>query len=154
MTHITTTQVGEFLTQHPTGVLSTASLAGEPWGASVVFAIDDDLNFYFMTRANTLKYQNIAANPHVAITITDPAEQKTVQAAGVVEKVAAEDIIETVFKKLDKLKPQGSERWIAPVYKVHEGDYMVLRFKPTSLQYADFSVPPTDADTSFIEKII
>jgi general stress protein 26 len=154
MTHSTVAQVHDFLTQQPTGVLSTASSEGEPWAATVVFAVDEELNFYFMTRAKTLKYKNIATNPHIALTVTDPAGQKTVQAAGVVERVATEDIIETVFQKLDKVKPRGSEHWIAPVYKVHEGDYMILKLKPTYLQYADFSLAPLDPNSNFIERII
>jgi general stress protein 26 len=149
-----TRKVHEFLANHPVGVLSTASPSGEPWGSTVIFATDEELNFYFMTRANTQKYRNIAANPHVALTITDQARQITVQATGVAAKVATEDILEVVFQKLDKLKPQGSEHWVDPVYKIHEGDYMILQVKPTALQYADFSRPPEDADTKFIEQII
>lgn len=154
MTQISRAQVYEFLTKQPVGVLSTASSNGEPWGSTVVFAVDEELNFYFMTRANTRKYENISANPQVAFTVTDPAGQKTVQAAGIIEKVATDDIIDVVFQKLDKVKPRGSEHWIAPVYKIHEGDYMILQFKPTTLQYADFSIPPTDTDTAFVEQII
>lgn len=154
MKQTNTNKVHEFLTSHPVGVLSTASPAGEPWGSTIVFATDEDLNFFFMTRANTRKYQNIAANPTVALTVTDESQQITVQAMGSVEKVAAEDIMEVVFHKLDKLRPKGSEHWIAPVYKIHEGDYMILQFTPKILQFADFSQSPADSDTSFIEQII
>lgn len=154
MTPTNTTQVYEFLTQHPVGVLSTTSSTGEPWGSTIVFACDEDFTFYFMTRSNTQKYKNIAANPKVALTVTDQAAQTTVQAAGTAEPVAAEDMMNVVFQKLDKIKPTGTEHWIDPVYKIHEGDYMILQFKPTTLQYANFSQVPDNADTNFIEQII
>lgn len=154
MTPTNTTHVYEFLSHHPTGVLSTASPTGEPWGSTIVFACDEDFTFYFMTRANTQKYKNIAANPHIALTVTDQATQTTVQAAGTVELVSTDEMMDVVFQKLDKIKPAGTQHWVAPVYKIHEGDYMVLSFKPTSLQYADFSQSPDNADTNFIEQII
>lgn len=154
MKQLKTDDVYEFLKQQSTAVLSTASASGEPWGATVVFAVDEALHFYFMTRANTLKYQNIETNHHVAITVTDEATQTTVQASGVVERVAPEDVMDVVFHKLDKSKPHGARDWTAPVYKVHEGDYMVLRLKPSHLQYADFSQAATSANDTFIQQII
>jgi general stress protein 26 len=149
-----TEKVHEFLAHHHVGVLSTTSSDGQPWGSAIIFATDENLNFYFMTRADTLKYQNIASNPKVAITITDESQQITVQASGTVKPVEAEDIMDVVFHKLDKLKPQGTTKWIAPVYKVHEGDYMILHFTPTKLQYADFTQTEVDAQSSDIEQII
>lgn len=146
--------VHEFLASHPVGVLSTSSKYGDPWGATVVFGVDENLTFYFMTRAKTRKYQNISINPQVAITITDAEQQITVQATGTAEQVKAEDMMDVVFKKLDKVKPAGAHHWIAPVYKVHKGDYMILQCKPDSLQYADFGRTPSGSLDSYIQQII
>lgn len=150
----TNVTVHAFLTNHPVGVLSTSSKYGDPWGSTIVFAVDEDLTFYFMTRAKTRKYQNISINPHVAITVTDAEQQITVQAAGKVEQVEAEDMMDVVFEKLDKVKPSGTHHWIAPVYKVHKGDYMILKCKPDSLHYADFGRAPSGDSDSYIEQII
>jgi uncharacterized pyridoxamine 5'-phosphate oxidase family protein len=147
-------KVQEFLKHHHMAVLSTVSEQGEPWGSSIIFAFDDDLNFFFMTRADTLKYKNIEAHPVVALTVTDEERQITVQAKGKISRVEAKDYMDVVFKKLAHVKPRGDFQWIPPVMKVHRGDYMILQFTPTVLQYADFKQPKTDVDSEYIEQII
>lgn len=147
-------KVHDFLKQHPTGVLSTVSRHGEPWGAAVSFVADEGLNFFFMTRAGTLKYGNIEANPLAAITIVDQAEQTTVQAMGTISRVAAKDTIDVVFKKLAAAKPHGDSQWVPPIIKVHQGDYMVLRLTPSKLQYANYKQTKPAIDASYIEQII
>jgi uncharacterized pyridoxamine 5'-phosphate oxidase family protein len=144
----------EFLTKHPVGVLSTVSSQGEPWGAAINFVVDEQFNFYFMTRAQTLKFKNITESPHVALTVVDSDAQITVQASGSVASVAAEDLMDIVFQKLDKVTHTGKSHWIAPVYKVHQGDYAVMHFTPTSLQYADFSQIESDMHSSPIIKLV
>lgn len=135
-------------------VLSTVTEDGKPWGSAITFAVDDDLNFFFMTRSDTLKFKNIEANPQVALTIADEETQITVQASGKISRVQAKDYMDVVFKKLAKVKPQGDSRWIPPVMKVHKGDYMILQFTPQTLQYADFKQPKTDIHSEYIEQII
>lgn len=147
-------KVQEFLKQHHMAILSTVSEDGRPWGSAVIFAVDEDLNFFFMTRSDTLKYKNIVANPSVALTIADEADQVTVQSVGRVSRVEAKDYIDVVFKKLAHVKPRGDFQWVPPVIKVHRGDYMILQYTPSKLQYADFKQPKTDVHSDYIEQII
>jgi uncharacterized pyridoxamine 5'-phosphate oxidase family protein len=147
-------KVHDFLKKHHMAVLSTVSLDGKPWGSAVNFVIDEELNFFFMTRGGTLKYKNIENNPNVAITVADEESQQTVQAQGEISKVAVKDIIDVVFKKLAKIKPHNDYGWIPPVIKVHKGDYMVLMFTPSKLQYADFKQHKTEVFDEYIEQII
>ncbi len=139
---------------HHMAILSTISEEGEPWGSAIIFAIDEDLNFFFMTRADTLKYKNIEANPKVALTVADEEKQITVQARGKISRVEARDYMDVVFKKLADVKPRGDSQWVPPVMKVHKGDYMILRFTPSKLQYADFKQLKTDVHSEYIEHII
>lgn len=136
------------------GILSTVSEDGKPWGSAIIFAVDEDLNFFFMTRSGTLKFKNIAKNPHAALTIADEEQQTTLQAAGNISRVAAKDYIDIVFKKLASVKPRGDFQWIPPVIKVHNGDYMILQFTPTKLQYGDFKQNKTDVRSDYIEQVI
>jgi nitroimidazol reductase NimA-like FMN-containing flavoprotein (pyridoxamine 5'-phosphate oxidase superfamily) len=153
MNHDITT-VLEFLKHHHMGVLSTVSAEGEPWGSAITFAFDDDLTFYFMTRSDTLKFKNIESHPSVALTVADEEQQITVQAIGKVSRVDAKDYIDVAFKKLASVKPRGDYQWVPPVIKVHKGDYMILSFKPSKLQYADFKHGKTDLHHEYIHQII
>ena len=148
------TKALDFLKDHHVGVLSTATKDGQPWGSAIVFALDEDLKFYFVTRAETLKYQNIKANPTVALTVADPKDQVTVQIQGKVSRVEAKDYIDVVFKKLAHVKPHDDASWVPPVIKVHKGDYMVLCITPTHVQYADFKQKKNDAFDDYIEQIL
>src|SRR5688572_12065278 len=93
-------KVQDFLKTHHMGILSTVSKDGKPWGSAITFAVDDDLKFYFMTRADTLKYKNIEANHNVSLTVADETEQISVQSVGVVSRVDTDDYMDVVFKKL------------------------------------------------------
>jgi len=147
-------KVQEFIKHYHMGILSTVSERGEPWGSAIIFAADDDLKFYFMTRADTLKYKNIEVNPLAALTIADEEKQVEVQASGTISRVDAKDYMDVIFKKLASVKPRGDFQWVPPVIKVHRGDYMILCFTPSSLQYADFRQPKNDVHSEYIEKII
>jgi len=42
-----------------------------PWAATVMYAYDNDLNIYFLSKTETRKVQNILANSKVAATINE-----------------------------------------------------------------------------------
>src|SRR3972149_5824392 len=42
-----------------------------PWAATVMYAYDDDLNIYFLSKLETRKVQNILTNSKVAVTINE-----------------------------------------------------------------------------------
>jgi general stress protein 26 len=144
----------DFLNKHPMAILSTVSPDGQPWGAAIYYYADEDFNFFFVTREQTLKYQNIINTPKVALTIADPDTQTTVQAAGTISQIPSKDIMDVVFKKLAAIKPRKDVNWIPPVIKVHEGDWMVLTMKPDTLQYADFMKMKNRVQDEYINIII
>jgi len=144
----------EFLNTHNLAVLSTVAKNGHPWGSAIYVVADEDFNFYFVTRAETYKYQNIEAQPIVALTIADEDTQTTVQVVGEVSQVPANEMLDIAFNKLAKIKHKGDDSWIPPIYKVHKGDYMVLKLTPSSMQYADYSKVTKDLHQEFIQKII
>jgi general stress protein 26 len=148
------TKVHDFLKHHPMGVLSTTSEDKKAWGSAVYYVADEDVNFFFATRENTLKYHNISENPFAALTVADEETQTTVQASGTLSRVPADDYMDIVFDKLASIKPKGDYNWVPPSRKIHEGDYMVLKLTPTSLQYADYKKFIPDADHEYREIII
>jgi general stress protein 26 len=147
-------KVHAFLKQHPMGVLSTVSKDGAPWGAAIYYVADEDFNFYFVTRIETFKYQNLDKNPFVALTIADSDSQTTVQVAGKISKVPVEDYMDIVFDKLAKVKPKDDHNWVPPLTKVHKGNFMPLRITPTKVQYANYKDTKQDIHADYIEHII
>lgn len=147
-------QVHEFLKRHPIGVLSTASIDNQPWGSAIFFYVDEHFNFYFVTRANTHKYHNVQANPQAAITIAHGASQTTVQAAGKLSEVPAEDYMNIIFDKLASVRPGSDGGWAPPIAKIHEGNYIPLKLTPTKLQYANYSQNKSDPRADYIQTII
>lgn len=146
-------KVHDFLKHHPMGVLSTADADGHPWGSAIYYVADDEFNFYFVTRVETLKYRNIEKNPHVALTIADPESQATVQVRGIVSKLPPDRYMEIVFDKLAKIGPKDDPTWAPPMSKLHKGNYMPLHLMPTKLQYADYKRVSSDPHAEYIEEI-
>jgi nitroimidazol reductase NimA-like FMN-containing flavoprotein (pyridoxamine 5'-phosphate oxidase superfamily) len=147
-------KVQHFLKQHPMGVLSTVNDDGKPWGAAVYYVTDEDFNLYFVTRAETLKYQNLQDNPSVALTIADEPNQTTVQVAGAVSELPVEDYMDVVFTKLAAIRPKDDAHWAPPMSKLKAGNYMPFKLVPTRLQYADYKDRKSDVHADYIERII
>ena len=146
--------VHEFLKRHPVGVLSTASADGSPWGAAIFFYVDEDFNYYFVTRANTHKYHNIQSNPKASITVAHGASQTTVQSTGLITEVPAEEYMNIIFDKLAHVRLDSDNNWVPPIAKIHEGNFIPLKFTPTKLQYANYSAKTLDPRANYIQQII
>ncbi len=146
--------VHAFLRHHPMGVLSTVDSDGKPWGAAIYYVADEDFNFYFVTRVETFKYQNLDKSPFAALTIADADSQTTVQANGNISKVPVKDYMDIVFTKLAKIGPKDDPHWAPPLSKIQAGNYMPLCLAPTKLQYANYKEHKTGVHADYIEKII
>lgn len=137
------------------GILSTVNEHGTPWGSAIYFVADDDFKLYFVTRVNTLKFQNIDARPKAALTVADGTSQITVQLVGNVSRVPVKQYFDVIFGKLAAIHPEGDNSWSPPVEKVHAGDYIPLCLTPKELQYADYGHRKADSPHhDYIEKII
>jgi len=146
--------VHKFLRGHAMGVLSTVGSDGTPWGAAIYYVADKDFNFYFVTRSETYKYQNIDKNPHVALTIADPKTQITVQLTGIISTMPVQKYMDIFFDKFAKVHPQGDYQWAPPIDKVHKGNYMPLQLTPSKMQYADYGKHRIEVHGDYSEQII
>jgi general stress protein 26 len=147
-------KVHSFLRQHHMGILSTVSTEGKPWGSAIYFVADEQFTFYFVTRAETYKFQNLEANPYVALTIADPDSQTTVQLAGKISPLPYEDYLDVVFRRMTKIRPAHDHQWMPPIDKLRAGNYMPLVITPEKLQYADYSHTKADSHADYIEHIL
>lgn len=147
-------KVHSFLHHHHMGVLSTVGNDGKPWGSAIYFIADEKFTFYFVTRAETYKYHNLEANPHVALTVADEVNQTTVQLAGSVTPLPYEDYLDVVFRKMSKVRPANDHEWFPPIDKLRAGNYMPLVLTPAKLQYANYKHIKADSHAEYIEHII
>lgn len=89
-------RVATFLAEHTTLTLATVGPDGAPAAAAVFYAIDDDLNLYFLSEERTQHGQNLLADPRVAGTIqADGQDWRTirgVQLRGTAEEVTGAEI--------------------------------------------------------------
>ena len=72
-------EILKFLKEKELAVVSTVSAASKPESATVIYFIDDELNFYFVTRRNTRKFENLQLNNNVAIVVGTELMPVTVQ---------------------------------------------------------------------------
>ena len=60
----------DYLSQNKRMSLSTCK-ESVPWAATVMYAYDDELNIYFLSKVETRKVQNLLSNSRVAATINE-----------------------------------------------------------------------------------
>jgi uncharacterized protein YhbP (UPF0306 family) len=105
-------QILNYIASHNTMTLSTCA-GNVPWAATVFYA-SDDLKLYFFSVPESRHCQNLAANPHVAVTIQedyrDWQEIKGIQLEGRValvegftEKAKAMTIYASKYPEIIKL---------------------------------------------------
>lgn len=142
-----------FLTNHKVAVLSTANKQGEPWGAAIYFIVNEALDFFFLTHAESKKYQNLKENQQASIVIASDDEQATVQALGrTIELSEESDEFTMAFRMLATLHPPNTLRWTPPVSKLDDGRMAVMKMTPSSLQFSTFNAHhrPPHADVHLI----
>jgi nitroimidazol reductase NimA-like FMN-containing flavoprotein (pyridoxamine 5'-phosphate oxidase superfamily) len=93
----------KFLRENTTAVVAT-SFNDEPRASTVYYFMDDDFNFYFVTKRNTSKYIHAEANPRAAIVVGTGPEHITIQAFGKVELLVEDDQREKVLGHLMEIR--------------------------------------------------
>lgn len=131
----------DFLKQNTTAVLATASKDGEPHAATIYYMIDDDLNFYFITKRDTTKSQNLKSGGRAALAIYEEGTQTTVQAVGKVEEEMDVTKTQKVFSNILKISMATSESGTPPISKLQAGPYVAYRLTPDSVRMASFIRP-------------
>ncbi|MDO8496785.1 MAG: pyridoxamine 5'-phosphate oxidase family protein [bacterium] len=102
----------QFLREHKTAVVATASRSGEPEAATLFYAIDGDLTFNFITDSKGRKFKNLRENPHAAIVVGIGPDVMTIQCGGhaeIIDYLKDTDRAEKVIRKvIDNSKLHGN----------------------------------------------
>lgn len=139
---LTRKDICHYLCKLSIAVLSTVDSDNKPHSAAMFFTVDEDLNFFLMTKSTTKKYLNCEKNKNVALTVIDPHVIKTVQVHGAIERVTDTEVTTKVIVALEEKNAVGGiSYWPPPLSKIQEGEIVILKVTPTWLRYADYSNP-------------
>ena len=85
-------------------VISTVAPSGIPESAMVLFYLDDNFNFYFITRSDSRKVDNLMTNKNVSVVIGTELGVSTLQMSGIADSVSGsgqKEFIENLAKNAD-----------------------------------------------------
>ena len=130
--------VYSFLQSHAVGVLSTVSSEGLPDASPIYFVTDTDLNFFFLTKSQLKKSQDINSHNHAALTIVDSSSLITIQTTGTIKEIENPLMYEKIAEA--NAQEKGGLQWPPPLHKLHHsGDLLMYQLTPNWLRVADFS---------------
>ncbi|MFH1047099.1 MAG: pyridoxamine 5'-phosphate oxidase family protein [Patescibacteria group bacterium] len=116
--------------------LATVSSDGVPHAATVVFAVDDDFNIYFVTRENTTKVKNIAANPIVSLSM-GAKPPVYVQMRGRAERIDGDVALrEKMLSEVARAGAGIEDIW-PPIMHIGNSDYILFRVVPEFIRGLD-----------------
>lgn len=140
----------EYISANPIAVVSTTNDKSVPHAAAVYVCVDEDCHVYFTTKKDTRKFDNLVANPSVALTIVRPADNSTLQAEGKASIVKDNEVISNVFKKLAKIYAHGPD-WQPPIAKLKEGPYEIIGIELKKARLANFKGKAAGSASVFTE---
>lgn len=88
------------LSEASTLTIATASPDGEPEAATILFAADEEFAIYFNTATSYRKYDNLAANPRVAVVVD--GDRRNVQLEGPVTELTGSAAADAQARLQDK----------------------------------------------------
>lgn len=128
-----------FLKEHDLAVLSTVDRTGNVHGAVVYYVLDQRNFIYVMTKSETEKGRDVYAHSQVAITVHEAGTLQTAQVQGMAAIETDQHIKDMVFTQIVQYRTYRNEKQLPPITKLHEGSYIVIRIRPTSIMYHDFA---------------
>ncbi len=129
----------KYIQTHDTAVLSTIDREGNAHGAIIHYVFDNGI-FYFMTKTQTAKAQNIALHGQVALTINESGSLKLVQVSGVAQQELNKKIVSKIYAQIIKPRAYREGTHLPPVATIKKGEAVVIAITPFHLHYHDFSL--------------
>jgi len=130
------TDATSFLRENFVMNLATCS-DDKPAVAPIVYVIDDDLNFYFVTYRDTLKSHNLIKNPHCSFGVWEFLKM-SIQGSGIASIVEDETKKAWVVEAFADAATKDPNFW-APIFRIKRGDYVVFKIKPTWMRVLDLT---------------
>lgn len=143
--------VFRFLQESSTAVVAT-SYKGDPRASTVYFHVDDDFNFYFVTKRKTSKYINAELNPRSAIVVGTGPEHISVQARGSIELIVDDTEKQKIMNLITgKQKLMGVKIWpIDELSNLEDSHKVLFKIVPEEMFFMNLDStlhPDTISDT-------
>ena len=123
----------------------------KPLSTILLFAVDNDFNFYFATRSETYKAKALEKNPKVSLSIWEH-KKFLIQVDGLAKKIEKEEEINSTLDLLVSATENIKDFWPPVVRSRSKGDYVVFKIKPNWLRALDLELESIAEDkTPFIE---
>jgi len=126
-----------FLKNKQVAVISTVSETNQPESATIFYAVDDDLTFYFTTKSFTRKYKNLEHNHEVSLVIGTENVPVTVQIQGRAEQI--QDDIEA-SQRLTQLRDVFTKNeFVGPLFEMvgEKNELILYKITPTWIRWLD-----------------
>jgi general stress protein 26 len=130
--------VSTVILQENTAVLSTVDRYGNVHGAIIHYVYKNDL-FYFVTKSETAKSQNIYAHGQVALTIHPKDSLKTVQISGIASVESNRQVASDIYQAIATPRQYTEGSHFPPVVSMNKGETVVICISPMNVRYQDFS---------------
>ncbi len=119
-------------------VMNIAVAAGdEPMASVILFTVDDNFIFHFVTRIKTYKAMALAKNPKISFSVWEH-NRLLVQGKGRVEPVAKEEI-SRIFDELTDSAAKINDFWPPVLSLVDGSDYIVYKINPQWIRVLDLA---------------
>lgn len=109
----------------------------KPAASVVIYVIDDDLNFYFVTHKDSRKSQHLLKNPQISFSIWEFLKM-SVQVDGATSVVEDEAKKAWVVDAFGDAATRDPNFW-APIFRIKGGEYIVFKIKPTWMRVLDLT---------------
>ena len=144
----------KFLRASTTAVVAT-SFNDEPRASTVYYYLDNNFNFYFVTKRNTSKYVNIEMNPRAALVVGTGPEHITVQAHGAVELIVEDSEKEKIMNMFIEIaKRENIKNWpIEQLQNFKDRNKVVFKISPEQVLFMnlDSSLYPNSIGNDYVE---
>lgn len=127
-----------FLKNHVTGTLATISPNGSPRARTVYFAGDDSFSIYFVTHADTRKWEDMQTNLHAAFVVSDEKVPQTLQIEGTLINLTKTALIDPALVDLT-IVLLSNTTYFAPITRFSPADMVFLKLTPDWIRWGDFS---------------
>lgn len=146
-------RIFDFLRNNPVGLLSTVTPDNDPHGSVVYFTPDNTFRIYFLTKTQTRKYDNIAHNSHVMLTVFDPSALSVAQITGTAEPINENSKVNAIARSIMSAYIQIHSDGVPPIAKLNAGEYAALIIYPSLIRMATYGRPETGTYNELFESI-
>lgn len=130
-------EVMQFLSSHSVATVSTVSVENDyPYAVPMFYAAGEKPVLFFASHSDSRKIRNIAAHPHVGVTIIDIQNLTTLQLQGTAI-VGDQDL--TMIKKVLQIANDGSGDTLPPLMKIPSSSMLLITFNISWFKLSSYS---------------